>query len=223
MISIIIVDDDPNKVKEIKKTLLEIKGILSENIDVATNFIQAKKMVGEKKYDLMLLDIYLPIRDGEEVVKHGGISLLKDISISPDNISPGHIIGITIYDCEEFKKEFEDNLWFLIDYDIQSINWKILLTRKVEYLIKLENEESKESYNYDIAIITSMRDPELLEILNLDANWSEINIKYDHINYYSGIFKKGEKELKVIAASANDMGLTATSLVTSKMIFHFRP
>ncbi len=61
---ILLVDDDPDYL-EIVSTQLKLKGFV--NIDMAKNGKEALAMIGEKVYDLVILDVMMPEKDGIDV------------------------------------------------------------------------------------------------------------------------------------------------------------
>lgn len=226
MINILVVDDNPNKIKNIRLLLEKIPEIKS--FDTATNIISAKKLLAEKHFDLLILDLGLPIRDGDDAIPENGINFLDDINKTKRLIKPFHIIGLSAVDeyIGKFKQSFDQELWALIKYEENSSNWEKQVVNKINYLIKskmdLQNPDNF-GYQYDLAIITALRNPELDSVLNLDANWQSFNLDNDSTEYHKGIFVKGEKKIKVIAACAPQMGMVASSSLTQKMIFNFRP
>ena len=226
MLNVLVVDDNQNKIKAIRTLIDKIPEI--SNLETATNIISAKKILVENHFDLLILDLGLPIRDGDDANPENGINFLDDISKSKRLIKPFHIIGLSAVDeyIDKFKRSFEDELWVLIKYEESSTNWEKQIFNKINYLIKskmdLQNPNNF-GYQYDLAIITALRSPELDSILNLNANWESFNLENDSTEYHKGIFINGDKRIKVVAACAPQMGMVASSTLTHKMIFNFRP
>jgi len=228
MIKILIIDDSNLKVRSILEVLNTLPEIVLDQIDVKSDRIEALKALNEKQYDLIILDIKLPNKFGEIEIENGGILLLKDILTNSNIIPPFHVIGLTEYDRikEKYENEFKDILWNLIIYDVQYDEWKKKLLNKVNYLIRSKSElrnPANVKYDYDIAIVTALNNPELKYILKLDAGWEIYEIRNDNVIYHKGIFNTSKGKLRVIAASAEQMGITSTTLLTSKIIFNFRP
>jgi nucleoside phosphorylase len=138
------------------------------------------------------------------------------------------LLGITIEKIinDAYRSIFDDNLWFLLHYDEMNDKWKSKLNLKIKYLIDSKTSLSfSTEFKYDVAIITALQTPELSEVLKLGTSWDEIRLSEDDCTtYYSTVMtnSKGQK-IKCIAASAYQMGSTASSLLTSKLISHFRP
>lgn len=66
MAKILIIDDE----RSIRNTLRDILEYETYKVDDAENGIEGLKMVNSKKYDLILLDIKMPVMDGMEALEH---------------------------------------------------------------------------------------------------------------------------------------------------------
>lgn len=225
MLKILIVDDNCDKIKEIAKILCE--SIV--DIKTAINLNDARKILIEEKFDLLILDMNIPIRIGADSKEDAGIDLLRDIENLDRINKPTNIIGITAHLelKEQYKKDFNESGWLLIHYSIINNEWKNQINNKVKYIIEekkscIINEEIK--YNYDLAIITALRNTELDAVLNIkEANWTILTVKNDPTVYYEGIFRNENKSLKVIAASAVNMGMPSSAVLATKVIYNFTP
>lgn len=226
MITILIVDDNQNKIR-VLRTLIE--GYENIEVETTTNVIGAKKLMVANHFDLLILDLGIPLRDGDDPLPTNGINLLKDINrASGGIIKPFHIIGFSAFDeyITNFASNFEDDLWGLLKYDATSIDWQTKLSTKIDYLLKskLDLQTPKNiRYGVDLAIITALRSPELDSILSLDANWQSFKISNDSTEYFKGTFINSTKSISVVAASAPQMGMVAASVLTNKLITNFRP
>ena len=139
MIKILIVDDNQSKIKNIKLILNEIPEV--SLIDTSTNIIQAKRCLKEATYDLLILDLGLPLRDGDDPLPKNGIDLLNELNRSSNYNIPAQIIGISEFDdyINQFKEFYEDELWALIKYVIDNNLWETKIKKKIEYLVKFKN------------------------------------------------------------------------------------
>jgi len=229
MINILIVDDNAEKIRCISEAILGIPLMLRSNVEVATDRINAKRLLLEKQFDLMILDLSLPERFGEDPEQNGGAQFLHEINISPDFNVPFHIIGLTAYSDlkDKYSESFTDYLWHLIIYELQYNNWKTQLVNHINYLIKSKAElknPSNVKYEYDIAIITILTASELKYIRELPGNWKEEKFPNDDTYYYTGYFSKAEKKIRVVVASTNNnMGMSAAATLSMKLIGKYRP
>lgn len=107
--NILIVDDNNDKIAKIVSVIESISK--NFNIDTVIDSISAQFKLKELKYDLLLVDLLLPIRKDEEPVPNGGELLLKEITRNKKLKAPTIITGITQY--EEHKENFS-SIWKLL-------------------------------------------------------------------------------------------------------------
>ena len=220
---VLIVEDDSSKVAEISKILREFEGRIDE--DVVLDIKNATEKLQKNKYDLLILDINLPNRLGESPIEGNGASLLDRIKNNVKFLEPSYVVGLTAYEDEWRNSDdiFKSNFTELIRYDISSEQWKDNLRRKIETFLSKENTIffHREEYNYDYAIITALRNPELEAFLQICTEREEINIPGDPASYFKVSF--GDKNQKILLATNDTMGMIASSHLSEKVIQSFRP
>lgn len=229
MIEILIVEDNQHKQDNIKKTILDNLNIKEADLSIVNCVKDAKRLLYEKSFDLMILDLVLPIEDGEEAEAKNGAQFLEDINSHPIMQPPIHIVGISGYSdkVNDYHELFTKKLWNLIDYDASSTLWQDQLKSIIFHLVKTRQNFLKRSSNietFDIAIITALSTPELEAVLRLNnGSWETFEIENDFIKYHKTVFSKNGKEWKIIAATADQMGMTAASHLATKIILNFLP
>ncbi|WP_282160829.1 response regulator [Ulvibacterium marinum] len=228
MIKILIVEDTPVKLEKIKKLFQEETKPDCIQITEVDNVKSAKKLLYTEKFDLVILDLVLPFEAGDTNANFkNGIDFLEDIYGNPSIKQPIHIVGLTEFSelKPEYENKFHKQLNILIDYQRDSFNWREQLKGIIWMLVEKEEEFYKsrvEDYKYDIAIITAV-EIEFKAVMELDANWVIEKVENDASIYYRGRFKNSNKELKVIAANAPQMGMNAAATLSMKLINNFRP
>jgi nucleoside phosphorylase/CheY-like chemotaxis protein len=227
MISILIVEDNSEKIRDIKNVLFEYPEIQS-NLDTAPDTNGARRLIEENKYDLLILDLVLPNDFGDDPSAENGVDFLKEIKLDPNKKLPFHILGISSFSdlVEEYSKEFKKNLWYLIEYKAEFEDWKDILRNKIEYLITSKKEITNQvnvDYNFDVAIITALQS-ELDKVLLIDAGWRETKLANDGTSYNVGqIHLDNKKVVRIVSACAPQMGMSASSTLTMKLINGFKP
>lgn len=228
MIEILLVDDNPRKISKICEVIQKFPEIDNSNIITCSDIITARRYLKEQQFDLMILDLLLPERFGDNAKKDGGLDLLYEINISQYIFKPFHIIGMTAYDelIDEFTDKFREQLWLIIKYAEENIEWEDQLNQKIKYLLQskrtLKQNENNE-FDFDIGIITALPDVELKSVLNLNADWVKYTYPNDSTIYHQGVFKNDNKRKKIVVASTHQMGMTAASVLTMKIITLFKP
>jgi nucleoside phosphorylase/CheY-like chemotaxis protein len=224
MIKILVLDDDPNKIKKITEAIYKYTEIKSENITTVPDITQAKKMLKDNDYDILLLDIQIPNKFGEETLRDGGVRLLKELVETGRYRRPAHIIGITAYDeiYKEFSREFSEQLWVVVNCGEGAVNWTLQIANKVRYVLDLKKGlrvPIRTEYEYDLAIVTALDKVEFENVLKLSNDWAKYEITNDGENYYT--CNIGNK--KVVAATAPEMGMTSSAVLATKMVINFCP
>ena len=95
MIRILIIEDNPEKLKRIIAFLNNECKVIDEYIDCAGNVQEGYDLLCEKSYDLLLLDLVLPKNKEDEPSAESGMQFLDEIHYNPNINIPIHIIGLT--------------------------------------------------------------------------------------------------------------------------------
>ena len=83
MINILIADDKAEKQQEIKEVLSRAcEGYENITIDSAGDVRDAKRIMGQKDINIMILDLHFPIHFVDGPVYEGGINLINEIKAS---------------------------------------------------------------------------------------------------------------------------------------------
>jgi CheY-like chemotaxis protein len=114
--SILVVDDDFINRRVMKLTL---EKLLFLDVDFASDGFVAEKMVSEKNYDIILMDLHMPRQNGFETTEH----IREKLFIKP-------ILAVTAYniDLKTCKKSGLNDLLY------KPYNKKILNDKLIEWL-----------------------------------------------------------------------------------------
>lgn len=225
MIKILVIEDDSDKLRRVLAAL-QAPGCDLANIDVARDATDGKRRLHAQQYDLLVLDVAIPPRVDQMPGPENGMALLEEIvSRESKYFRPREIVGITAYDdiLEKATRRFAEDLWQIIHYDPTSDNWAEQLSRKVAYIMLGQRSQPIEDYGYYLGIVVALSTPELKSVLELPWNWSRCDMPSDAASYYSGILTKDGAGCQVVAVAAPQMGMTAASITSMKLISAFRP
>jgi nucleoside phosphorylase len=229
MISILIVEDDKYKLEKIKSVLVEDLMIESSLIDEAKDIKQAKRYLVKKTYDLAILDLVLPLELGDSPSADKGMQFLRDIEMNPSLTKPIHLIGMTSFEDmqKQYKDEFEQYLWHLINYKAIETDWVEKLKNYVYHLLTIKQNFASTvqtpPYKCDVFVLTALSQPEFEKILQWPVTWQKFSMPNDPSVYYKCTIGISEEPLVVIAACVEQMGMTATAVMTTKIIYTFKP
>lgn len=225
-LTILIVDDDSTKVQSVSRGLREALPGIELDISTASDITSAKRSLQSTMFDAMVLDVALPLRPGDQPQRKGGIDLLKEVFQRDTYKRPQHIIGLTAYPdiYESAGEEFASELWSLLYYDPASDVWLERLAGKMRHIARVEATRSiRQQFDFDICIVTALGD-ELDQIRRVGWDWQMLDKGGDATNYWStNYIDKSGTSRRVIAAHAPVMGMSAASILATKMGFHFRP
>jgi nucleoside phosphorylase/CheY-like chemotaxis protein len=228
MIKILIVEDNDHKLSAIKRLLTDEMMFEEQGYDVAKDIKAAKRLLMKNFYDLLILDLVLPLDEGDIPSPEKGARFMRDINSMSNLNPPVHIIGLTEFGefNDKYEQDFNDNLWYLINYNATEINWQDKLKNLINHLLSIKNkffEKMQNENNQDVAIITALSSPEFEYVLSAYDNWSRIDIVGDITKYYTTEVSFNGKNIKIVAACADHMGMTATTSLTTRICMHFKP
>lgn len=232
MIKILILDDSDRKIDKIKQVLLEGCGLHEDDIEVANSVATGRMAITKDFFDLVLLDLVLPLFENEEPQEDGGLNFIRDIMLADGRIKiPTQIIGLTekenAYNKE--KEEFQSLLFNVIHCKQSDIEWIGQLKQAVNYSIRCkESVESRlRSRNkYDIAVICALSEEfkQMIEAFGGEDKWQTIQIEEDIPFQFRStvITTANNNDVRVVAAMAGRPGVIPTSVLTTLMytLFH---
>jgi nucleoside phosphorylase len=223
-VRVLVVDDDKEKIGRIVQLLADA-GVNRANIEVAQTGADARRRLTSARYDLLILDIALPMRAEDKPDRRGGISLLEEIVERDIYKKPLSVVGLTGFEDlhEEFAGHFRTRLWTLDYCDRSESGWMDRLKAKARYILARAEQKDLVSYSTDLCVIAALHSPELKALRAIDWHWSSAQ-SFDEVGfYYEGRFESGGQSRSVVAAAAPRMGMVAAALLSLKMILKFRP
>lgn len=229
MLRILLIDDAPEKIAKYRELLGEIDEINPQFVSVATCVEHAEELVSKEQFDLAILDLYIPIRFGEEPSPDNAVAFLKDLSMDDELMMPYNVVGITRWkDADpKYKDFFESHLLAYILYEQNSDDWKEKLRNKISFLTKAQKSvRNQEIYDYDVAIVNALgaENEKVREVFGLH-DWHREEIPSDKsTTYYTKIVsnEKGDR-IRMVTCHALQMASTASAALTTKLLYYFRP
>lgn len=222
---IIIVDDNIEKTKRIIREITSKFNIDRKDIATVLCASDAKNLLENNQYELMILDLNLPyFVDDEDESIQVTIDFINDMNNDTALLKPRHIVGLSEYDDMVARASdlFDDNLWALLKYDQEGDDWVKGINNCLKYLLTDRSRIDTPS-QVDICIITALADPELSEVLNLPLDWGSPE-PLDNTTFITrGVLETGKRNYSVIAVAAPRMGMVASSVLTAKIINLLQP
>jgi nucleoside phosphorylase/CheY-like chemotaxis protein len=223
--NILIVDDQRDKLKKLLPVLEQSCGLSGSSLHVAYDAMQARQVLGEQYFDLLILDLLLPLRAADEPELKHSTDLLREISFGGTLKKPNFIIGITADGDAGLaaRPVFADQLWTIVEVDETSDGWIQRILNCVSYLCS-STHQARDGRNYllDVAIITALPS-EMEAIHKLPWDWGVEEPLDDSAMMRKGTFRSGARTFQAVAACAPRMGMIATAILATKIINVSRP
>ena len=215
---ILVVDDSADKVGLLKALIAP--DAANDELEIAQTGLEAREALSKRQFDLLIVDIAVPLRPGDPPDPKGGMNLLVELERSARFYKPANVLALTGYTelRAEFEAKFNNGVWNIDLYDASDSGWRDRLQAKLEYLRKATQQSKIGAYERDVCIITALQSPELDFVRRLP--WSFGSAKaMDHVTYrYSGSFSSSGRSFSVDAVSAPRMGMVAAATLASKVV-----
>lgn len=221
-------DDLDKKVKDIKKVLIEGCGLDDKNIDVAISISSGRKLLSNKDYDLLILDLVIPQFDGEDPDPKGGLTFISEINSSSTIHTPTQIIGLTEHEDKynEEKSNFEHLLFSVILREQGSCDWINQLKSVVNYAIRSKQailDALRRKNKFDIGIICALQE-EFTQLIRAfgEDKWQPFELK-DYPYQFKEIYisTASMSRIRVVAACVGRPGVVPTAILATTLYHRF--
>ena len=215
------------KIVEIRKVLT---GFVNnpDDVPISVSLRDALRKCAKTRYDLVILDLYIPKNAGEAPDPENAKTFLNLIKYDDQLICPVFVIGITrMEDIAGYKDFFESETLKVLSYSENNDAWKEQLRNRLNYLTGVrKNIGMSFEYDYDIAVVTALQIPEHeIMMKTLSESWEEVILNDDNTTtYYETTLRtKNGREVRCISCYASQMAGVAASALTTKLILRFHP
>lgn len=226
MINVLILEDDHHKLTAIVEALVQTGAVSHETIETARDSLTARRMIAARRYDLLVLDLAVPERLGEEINPEAGRRLLDDLFENQRLHMPGRIVGLTGYEelAGSFSNEFLARGVVLVRYEPTSDAWRPPLVMQIRQITAWKRAEASASRGYQryLGIVCAL-EVEFDAIQRLPWGFREANVPGDPTVYIEGEFEQRGTRQEVVAALCPRMGISAAAITGLKLIDAFRP
>lgn len=220
-------DDDPTKTERIKSVLTGMCMVNPEDIEEAHSLNSGRKKLAATFYDLLILDLVLPINDNEQIEPGKSEGFIDELHRIGRYKKPIYIIGLSQYEdkVEENTKIYENKLWKLIHYNLQKNDWEEILQNAVEAIIETKKQllsNLQHTQKYDIGIVCALSEEfEQMKIAS-GLNWTKISIEGIANDFFTADLRTElGHTLRLIAGRNNMPGMQAASVMATCMFSLF--
>ena len=229
MIEILVVDDESQKRSSIASVLIAMESSLPIRVTEAATAFDAISAMKSRRFNLLVLDIVLPVRGGEPASKAGGMAVLQECR--PDSGTlirrtrrPNFVIGLTQFGDvrSEVGADFADAFSVVLQWSPSSTEWADAMRNYVS-IAATALGEGKVEYESDVLILTALQSPELDAVKRFVPSWKPIEYHDDPTLYLEAQVEGVEGPVRVIACSAVEPGMSHSAALCSKAVQRFRP
>lgn len=195
---ILIVEDDNAKSTDIN-CFLNLNGVLNSDITIINNVYDAIAILRTVKFDILLLDLNLPLRKNELPVADGGSKILFRLT-SPYLLTPTYVMGLTQFDdISEIEKPNFQKLDFNI-YNYEHDYWRDILSSKLNWIKRnstsvISREVSEKIVILTHGIMTSGAWHEQVAEVFTGKTYKVIPFKYPHYPAFKILFKSSRNRI----------------------------
>lgn len=221
---ILLVDDNLRRYSSFIK-LYEGSGRERDDITLVTCAKDAREHLQKTQYDLMILDIVIPLRPEEDPDEKNSQQLLLDILELDEFYKPRFIVGLSAIDAarDRVAPFFAERLWTIISYRESDDSWTKQILNCIDYLDSEEESLGDKLQEIDLLIICALQTPELEAVLQLPWNWGDPK-PIDDVNFArEGFVDVGGSIIKTLLCSCPRMGMVSASILTTQIIGRFYP
>lgn len=223
----LIVEDTDQKYEKLKGCVLEC--CANATVTRAKDSAEALRSLISGRFDLMLLDVRLPMVFGLEPSDEASSSLLNDIRRKLDRRKWPTIIGTTQFE-ESFPKgdavfaEFVSRVVLVSDSDPR---WQRQIDTAIRVIMAKASSASlmHNSEAVDVAIVTALKTPEFEMILDaFGTTFTAIDVSETSERWLNYTLHLADgRQRKLVCACASEMGMCAMASLVTRLIIVSRP
>lgn len=223
---ILIADDASQKIGVIMNTLKELQEFESLSIDHVLDLNEARRRLSSEYYDLLILDLNMPMDIGEPPNMKAGAEFVDEIMDTERIKKPVDIIVLSAFDesVQEFKQQVERTGFVIVQYDESTLEWRETLKSRVSYLCLLreQREYIPKPPLCDVLLVTAVP-VETAAVLNMDCKWSTFTLPGDSTIYRRTTIQVNDGVCNIVHSQLPEMGMTASAAHTTKAVLHLKP
>ena len=232
VIRVLVVEDSDNKYTDIHSKFTDPKRDLGEyklHLERAKSYTDALYISDKSYFDVVVLDLMLPLRTGETECKFEYSKSLYEELIGKKGAGPFLIVGLSAYARIDYKNLFFENEIFSIE-DYSNEHWFSNVAGRIRFVSKGKaglRQFLNNNYDIDAILITARKKTEFDPVcaaLNWLPNTASSDPRISDFKNMFGIVKlPGGLEATVGVICIGTMGLSTSAGVTARAIQQFRP
>ncbi len=223
---ILIADDSSEKIKIIINAIERLPERSMVEIDYELALLGARRRLMQTFYDLLILDLNMPNKLGEDSDMTAGIQFVDELMGTERIKKPLDIVVLSAFDSSlrSFKEEIEKSGFVALHFDETSTDWQDILRSKVCHLLNCHRQRRYVPRHTacDVFLITAVA-VETNAVLSWGYKWDKLSIEGDSTQYRHACVDCNGKQMSIVHVQLSEMGMTSAAAMVSKAIMHFEP
>lgn len=231
-ISILVVEDNPSKLasvtQELRNASFESANVKLD-IHIANCFSSAQKQLTDRFFDIVILDLMIPVTKSGEARLETGKELYRSIRTS-QLPKPFHIVGLTSASIGAVANVFKSEPGLNIQRFDETGIWLGDLVERVDFVVGAKSgllNHLGNSYGIDVLMVTARKRNEYDPIYERLAWHGDISTQDSRLagrhNAFGRVELRGGKVLSAGLVCLDEMGLSHSAALVSSMIGMYRP
>jgi nucleoside phosphorylase len=187
-------------------------------------------MLALRRFDVVLLDIILPMREGESPKVDGGVEVLDYVLTSASAKRPRYVIGMSAEASAlaSVSGRFLQSMFTIFERRVSDASTSGPLTNFVKYLVSQQASESAALEHaglapVPLAIVCAVAEEFRALGRIFDLPKQELSIAGDPTTYFAARLEGSSGTHNVVVAQAAEQGMPVAAALVSKIICRFRP
>ena len=226
-LKVLLVEDTLEKINVLKEC---ISGCLAAaqirfDICVEEDVVGARRMLRSDRYDLVVMDIQLPLRKGQIPERYAGASFVGEVHRSDLYIIPGCCVGFTEFEDGEawIRESSGDHLFDIVAYSRSSDVWRGRLSGLMGTVVKRYQDRYVKPKNAVSLAVVCALESELEAVRALPCDWQIVDRGDDCHTVWRGRLDTHSESHTIVATHALEPGMAAAAALCSKIISEFHP
>jgi len=180
---------------------------------------------------LVLLDILLPMNlNDDDVSESSSLWFVNEVKRKISGNPMPFIVGTTQYSesLAKVQETFRNDLWSVVYVHDSDSRWPSQIQQAVRFAEsnaeRLSLKSATVANEVDVAVIAALRNPEFSELVNVLGGGEQVSLVETHETWLRCRLKRADGvEVGVLAASADEMGMTAMASLVTRICITCRP
>lgn len=230
---VLVVEDTARKMEVIVSALMDRK-VGGDDVDIqietATCYSEAQSLLEKKYFDIIILDLKIPIVPGGEERLENAKALYDFVRKGTALSKPFYIVGLTSVKEEEVSKVFEENANFSIHQFDDEGQWLEKLSSRIEFVVGAKAgllSYLSNNSGIDVIVVTARRRNEFDPIVDAIQWVGKFHRPRPALggmaNEFGFVRLNEETEVSLGIVCLDEMGLSHASAIVANLISMFRP